>query len=74
MAYLDLTNSDTYNAIFDVLVNYYGLDEKLVNFAFDSYGCNEDTLEHIEYYYWIDHERLLQHAGIDTEDEEEEDD
>ena len=72
--YYDLTDAKTYDAIFDVLVNVYWLDEKLVDFAFGSFGCNEDTLDHIEYYYWIDHENLLERAGITDEDEEEDED
>lgn len=74
MTYLDLCNSDTFNAIYDTLVNYYGLDEKLVDFAFDSYWRNEDTLDHITYYYGIEQDALLRHAGLDTEDEDDDED
>lgn len=70
MAYLDLTDSKTYEAITEALTQL-GASAEVVAFAFDSYGCNEDTLDHIEYYYWIDHADVLQYAGIDDEEDEE---
>lgn len=50
MPYFDLTDARTYDAIVDAL-EVHGANLDVCHFAFNSYGCNEDTLEHLVYFY-----------------------
>lgn len=70
--YIDLCNDATFDAIYDALQLVFWISKDVLDFAFWIYGCNEETMENILYYYWIDEEELLRIAGIDTEEEEEE--
>jgi hypothetical protein len=69
--YIDLCDSQTFDSIYEALTNFW-IEEKVLDFAFWIYGRNEETLENILYYYWIDEEELLEAAGIETETETEE--
>lgn len=71
--YYDLTNSNTFDGVFDALIEYW-INEELINFAFWIYGRNEETLENICYYFWLDIDDVLKMAWIEEEDEEEDED
>lgn len=72
--YIDLTDGKVFDAVFDTLVEYYGYNEETINFAFDIYGMNEETLENLLYWKWIEEDEFLSYAGIETDDEEDDDD
>ena len=71
--YYDLTNSKTFDSVRDALELTYWISKEVLGFAFDIYGRNENTLENICYYYWIDVEDVLKEAWIEEDEDEEED-
>ena len=69
--YYDLTNSKTLESVRNTLTEDYWISEDVLNFTFDVYGRNEETLENICYYYDINLNELLNKAWIEDEDEDE---
>lgn len=61
--YIDLTNGDTYQAVATTLIEY-GYNEETINFAFDIYWLNEETLENLLYWKWIDEDEFLESAWL----------
>lgn len=70
--YIDLCDATTFDSIRNILEEYYWIRTEVLEFAFWIYGRNEETLENICYYYWIDEDELLKEAWIEDEEEEEE--
>lgn len=71
--YIDITNGETYEAIVTTLVEYW-YNEETISFAFDIYGSNEETLENLLYWKWIDEDEFLENAWLLDEDEDEDED
>lgn len=61
--YIDLTNGDTYQAVATTLIEY-GYNEETIDFAFDIYWLNEETLENLLYWKWIDEDEFLESAWL----------
>lgn len=66
--YIDLTNGDTYEAVATTLIEY-GYNEETINFAFDIYWLNEETLENLLYWKGIDEDEFLESAWLLEEEE-----
>lgn len=70
--YYDLTDSKTFDSVRDALETSYWINKDVLEFAFDIYWRNEETLENICYYCGLDIEDVLKEAWIEEEEEEDE--
>lgn len=70
--YYDLCDGKTFDSVRDALELTYWINKEVLSFTFDIYGRNEETLENICYYYWIDIDDVLKEAWIEEEEEDEE--
>ena len=59
--YIDLTDGETYDAVETALLEF-GYEAQTINFAFNIYGLNEDTLENLLYWNGIDEDEFLEVA------------
>lgn len=61
--YIDLTDGQVYESVATALIEY-GYQQQTIDFAFDIYWLNEQTLENLLYWQGIDEDEFLKSAGL----------